>query len=92
MRIDPIGNPSSSSQGRLDPKSTPRSVGAAGPTTPVTSQTSVQLESVRELTRAVSESTDVRASVVEDVKQRLQSGELLSEQSATDTARSILNL
>ncbi|MCR9294324.1 MAG: hypothetical protein NXI32_16520 [bacterium] len=55
------------------------------------SQTTVDLKSVESLLGVVADSTQIRESVVADVKRRFQTGELLTRQAAEETARAIQN-
>lgn len=56
------------------------------------SATSVDVTSVEGLLNLVSDATEVRKSLVAEVKLKIQAGEYLAQQSAVETARSILDL
>ncbi|OYP32358.1 hypothetical protein [Rhodopirellula sp. MGV] len=95
MRINPTGNSLPSDIKRLDPKgpsgqSASRAEESAASVS--TSADSIQLDSIRELSQVLEQAADVRESVVEDVKLKLQSGEYLTREAAVSTARSILDL
>ena len=92
MRINPIGNSLPPQYKRLDnqapaqPGETPSSAQASASTT------SIQLDSIRDLSQVLEQSAEVRESVVEAVKLKIQAGEYLTKQAAVETARSILDL
>jgi len=90
MRINPAGNSVPPQYKRLDSKPHAQHGGAAA--SPQSSVTSIQLDSIRDLSQVLEQSAEVRESVVEAVKLKLQSGEYLTKQAAVETARSILDL
>ncbi|MCD0459910.1 flagellar biosynthesis anti-sigma factor FlgM [Roseiconus lacunae] len=95
MRINPTGNSLPSDIKRLDSKgpngqSVSRADASAANVS--TSATSIQLDSIRELSQVLEQAADVRESVVEDVKLKIQTGEYLTKEAALNTARSILDL
>ena len=92
MRINPIGNSQAAQYKRLDSQSTAQSGEAPAPTQATMSSTSIQLDSIRDLSQVLEQSADVRESVVEAVKLKIQNGDYLTKQAAVDTARSILDL
>lgn len=73
-----------------NPAAIPRS-GNSAPGNIQHTATTVDLKSMDSLLQVVADSSQIRESVVEDVKRRFQSGELLERQSAAGTARAILN-
>ncbi|MCC9602044.1 flagellar biosynthesis anti-sigma factor FlgM [Stieleria sp. JC731] len=95
MRINPTNNSLPSDIKRLDPKG-PNGQSASRAEASVanvsTSTDSIQLDSIRELSQVLEQAADVRESVVEDVKLKIQSGEYLTREAAVSTARSILDL
>lgn len=56
------------------------------------SLTSVNVGSVEGLLMQIVSSSEIRDSVINDIKTKIQSGEYLAKQSALETASSILNL
>ena len=56
------------------------------------SLTSVNVGSVESLLQLIVSSSEIRESVVNDIKAKIQSGEYLAKQSALETASSILDL
>jgi anti-sigma28 factor (negative regulator of flagellin synthesis) len=92
MRINPIGNSLPPQYKRLDSQATTQQGETSSSTQTPASATSIQLDSIRDLSQVLEQSTEVRESVVEAVKLKLQAGEYLSKQAAVDTARSILDL
>ncbi|WP_182868222.1 hypothetical protein [Stieleria mannarensis] len=97
MRINPIGNSQPAQYKRLDSQSTAQQNETSSPTQATaapstTASTSIQLDSIRDLSQVLKQSADVRESVVEAVKLKLQTGEYLTKEAAAETARSILDL
>ena len=97
MRINPIGNSQPAHYKRLDSQSKAQQSETSSPTQASAAQsstasTSIQLDSIRDLSQVLTQSADVRESVVEAVKLKIQSGEYLTKEAAVDTARSILDL
>ena len=92
MRINPIGNSLPPQYQRLDSQAKPRQGEATPATQTSASSTTIQLDSIRDLSQVLEQTADVRESVVEAVKLKLQAGDYLSKQAAVDTARSILDL
>lgn len=92
MRINPIGNSQPAQYKRLDSQNTAQQGEAPSSTQTPASSTSIQLDSIRDLSQVLEQAADVRESVVEAVKLKMQNGEYLSKQAAVDTARSILDL
>ncbi len=90
MRINPAGNSVPPQYKRVDPQANPQQGGAAA-SSPASS-TSIQFDSIRDLSQVLEQSAEVRESVVEAVKLKLQSGEYLTQEAAVETARSILDL
>ncbi len=91
MRINPNGNSLPPQSRRLDSKSTPPG-GNASPASTAVSATAIQLDSIRELSQVLEQSVEVRESVVEAVKLKIQAGEYLTKAAAAEAARSILEL
>lgn len=93
MRINPAGNSNPPQYKRLDSQPTAPSSGesSASPSAPHSS-TSIQLDSIRDLSQILEQSAEVRESVVEAIKLKLQAGEYLTKEAAVETARSILDL
>ncbi|MCA9137415.1 MAG: hypothetical protein KDB00_11670 [Planctomycetales bacterium] len=92
MRINPIGNSQSAQYKRLESQVAAQQAETSSSTQTPTSSTSIQLDSIRDLSQVLEQAADVRESVVEAVKLKLQTGEYLTKQAAADTARSILDL
>ena len=92
MRINPAGNSNPPQYKRLDSQPTASSgESSASPSAPHSS-TSIQLDSIRDLSQILEQSAEVRESVVEAIKLKLQAGEYLTKEAAVETARSILDL
>lgn len=92
MRINPAGNSVPPQYKRLDSKATPQQGEASASPQASAASTSIQLDSIRDLSQVLEQSAEVRESVVEAVKLKLQTGEYLSKAAAVETARSILDL
>ena len=92
MRINPAGNSVPPQYMRLDSKINAQQGEASASPQASASSTSIQLDSIRDLSQVLEQSAEVRESVVEAVKLKLQTGEYLSKQAAVETARSILDL
>ena len=92
MRINPVGNTQPAQYKRLDSQTAAQKGETPSSTQTQASSTSIQLDSIRDLSQVLEQAADVRESVVEEVKLKLQAGEYLSKQAAVDTARSILDL
>jgi anti-sigma28 factor (negative regulator of flagellin synthesis) len=90
MRINPAGNSVPPQYQRVDPKASPSQGEAKA--SPQASSTSIQFDSIRDLSQVLEQSAEVRESVVEAVKLKLQTGEYLTREAAVETARSILDL
>lgn len=88
MRIDNGINSATPLAGKNLSKAAPKSGGAksAGQVGAASSN------SVDNLLKLVSDSTEIRESLVNDIKLKIQTGEYLAQQSAVETASSILNL
>ena len=90
MRINPAGSSLPSDFKRLDSKG-PREQSASradsSTASASTSATSIQLDSIRELSQVLEQAADVRESVVEAVKLKMQNGEYLSKQAAVDSGK-----
>ena len=56
------------------------------------SLSSIDVKSIDSLQKLVTNSGEIRESVVNDVKTKIQTGEYLAKQSAVETASAILNL
>ena len=92
MRIDNGSNPI---QPNLPPRQTQSAARADGTTagnTPHDSLTSVNVNSIEGLLQLIVSSNEIRESVINDIKLKIQTGEYLAKESALQTASSILNL
>lgn len=92
MRINPVGNSQAANYKRLESQNVAQQGEASSSTQATTSSTSIQLDSIRDLSQVLEQAADVRESVVEAVKLKVQTGEYLSKEAAVDTARKILDL
>jgi anti-sigma28 factor (negative regulator of flagellin synthesis) len=70
---------------------TPRANHAPGGD-PARSLSAVDVKSIDNLLNLIASSSEIRESVVNDVKMKIQTGEYLAKQSAVETAGAILNL
>lgn len=92
MRINPIGNSQPAQYKRLESQNTAQQSETSSATQAAAPSTSIQLDSIRDLSQVLEQSAEVRESVVEAVKLKIQTGEYLTKQAAVETARSILDL
>ena len=90
MRID--NGPNSIEPPPQQKQAASKPSGAAANGTRDGSLTSVNLDSIDGLLQRIVSSGEIRESVVNDIKMKIQSGEYLAKQSALQTASSILNL
>ena len=92
MRIDhgpnPIDPHSSPSQSQLAAQRATRSTqSSAGQTS-----TAIDLQSIDNLLKVLADSSEIRESVVNEVKLKIETGEFLVRQAAVDTASAILEM
>ncbi|MEM6470364.1 MAG: flagellar biosynthesis anti-sigma factor FlgM [Planctomycetota bacterium] len=97
MRINPAGNSVPPQYKRLDSNPAAEGGGAASSTgdavAKAAASTSIQLDSIRDLSQLLQQSVaDVRESVVEAVKLKVQAGEYLTKEAAASTAQKLLDL
>lgn len=92
MRIDNGSNP-------IEPNSPPRQTQAASKVSGESvagnrdgALTSVNVGSIDGLLQLIVNKSEIRESVVNEIKTKIQTGEYLAKQSALETASSILNL
>ena len=92
MSIDPIGNSLPAQYKRVESQGKTQHRESSTQASAATTSTSIQVDSIRDLSQVLEQAADVRESVVEAVKLKLQAGEYLTEAAAAETARSILDL
>ncbi|MEO1616790.1 MAG: hypothetical protein AAFV88_13110 [Planctomycetota bacterium] len=97
MRINPAGNSVPPQVKRLDSNVASDGGGAVDSTGDSSAQavpsTSIQLDSVRDLSQLLQQSVvEVRESVVDAVKLKIQAGEYLTKEAAASTAQKLLDL
>lgn len=89
MRIDP-NNSIQRSVNQRNPSVAPRSKPVSGEA--ATSVSAVDVKSLDALLKTLAASGEIRDSVVEDIKARIQTGEYLAKAAAYETASAILDL
>ena len=92
MRIDNGGKPIRPHVPAEQTKPTRKAGGGVTGGGTADSLTSVNIGSLDNLLKSVAGSGEIRESVVNDIKLKIQTGEYLAKQSALETASSILNL
>ncbi len=92
MRIDNGGNPIQPNVPPQQTQSAPKADGTTVGSTPHDSLTSVNANSIEGLLQSIVSGNEIRESVINEIRLKIQTGEYLAKESALQTASSILNL